>query len=486
VANTYKKRRSGKMKKHLIHCEFSPISAADTFVYRMLHNDPTVKMDMKLLQKFGVNEVGRRQWNKMSEKEKRKMISEHFSKVDISDTLEITGYNRFTSIMKSYLTKGKQSNILINRIKHELGNEELINKNISTDKTELKKLVEIYNSYCAKVLVIDQLYKTNNSGIVTELINQHIYRWIDQISDISNESEGSVKRLQEYKEIINELNTTINKYALTNKVQLTIDENKKKRWSDSFGFDSEWTIKSFSIKSTLNLLFGGYSKLQNEYFIKKLGDKTTYETEFPKKVFENIDALRENACDSVETTIDDVISDVSRWLSVGNWSQDEKTPMSGYYELDEDNTIVKFCKKLIESYNYPKEKVISFLKNYMLNRYTLGYKALEEGAMKRAPARFRPGGCGNTPTNYARSYCILLDTWLIRWSTDGTRPWFNNLYYINQSYLHTSANLDPTLDYYAKENGILAIPNYLGNLLVSDDVVVVSDSEEYSSAEEEK
>jgi hypothetical protein len=334
--------------------------------------------------------------------------------------------------------------------------------------------------------VIDQLYKTNNSRIVTDLINQHIYRWIDQISDISNESEGSVKRLQEYKEIINELNTTINKYALTNKVQLTIDENKKKRWSDSFGFDTEWTIKSFSIKSTLNLLFGGYSKLQNEYFIKKLGEKTTYETEFPKKVFENIDALRENACDSVETTIDDVLKVINGWLSVGNWSQDEKTPMSGYYELDEENTIVNFSKTLIESYNYPKEKVISFLKNYILNRYRITQSpSLEEGAIKRAPARFRPGGCGNAPTNYARSYCILLDTWLIRWSTDGKRPWFNNLYYINQSYLHTSANLDPTLDYYAKENGILAIPNYLGSLILSDEVVVVSDSEEYSSAEEE-
>jgi hypothetical protein len=204
-------------------------------------------------------------------------------------------------------------------------------------------------------------------------------------------------------------------------------------------------------------------------------------------VFENIDALRANACDSVESTIDSVISDVSRWLSVGNWSQDEKTPMSGYYELDEDNTIVKFCKKLIESYNYPKEKVISFLKNYMLNRYRIITQSpsLEEGARKHAPPptdAYPP----HAPTNYARSYCILLDTWLIRWSTDGTRPWFNNLYYINQSYLHTSATLDPTLDYYAKENGILAIPNYLGNLLVSDDVVVVSDSEEYSSAEEEK
>ena len=336
--------------------------------------------------------------------------------------------------MKSYLTKEKQSNILINRIKHELNNEELINKNISTDKTELKKLVEIYNSYCAKVLVIDQLYKTNNSGIVTELINQHIYRWIDQISDISNESESSVKRLQEYKEIINELNTTINKYALTHKVQLTIDENKKKRWSDSFGFDAG-NIKSWSIKSTLNLLFGGYSKLQNEYFIKKLEDKTTYETEFPKKVFENIDALRENACDSVETTIDGVISSLSGWLSVANWSQDEKTPMNGYYELDEDNTIVTFCKKLIESYNYPKEKVISFLKNYMLNRYRIITQSpsLEEGARKRARAptdAYPP----YAPTNYARSYCILLDTWLIRWIRGGRRalgekrPWFNNLY----------------------------------------------------------
>jgi len=42
--------------------------------------------------------------------------------------------------------------------------------------------------------------------------------------------------------------------------------------------------------------------------------------------------------------------------------------------------------------------------------------------------------------------------------------------------------LDPTLDYYAKENGILAIPNYLGSLLVSEELE--EDTEEYSSAEE--
>ena len=32
----------------------------------MLHNDPNVKLDMKLLQKFGINEIGKRKWNKMN------------------------------------------------------------------------------------------------------------------------------------------------------------------------------------------------------------------------------------------------------------------------------------------------------------------------------------------------------------------------------------------------------------------------------------
>ena len=496
IKTTYEKIKevTGPDDGGSIHCGFSPISAADTFVYRMLHNDPKVEMDMKLLQKFGVNEVGRRTWNKMDEKEKRKMISEHFSNADIRETLEITGYNSFTSIMNSYLTKEKQSNILINRIKQELSNEELINKNISTDKDELKKLIEIYNSYCAKVLVIDKLYKTDNSGIVTDLINQHIYRWINQISDISNESEGSVKRLQEYKDIISELNTTIDAYALTQKVfHPKIEESKKKRWSDSFGFasTSSITIANLSVKSTLTYLFGGYSKLQNEYFIKKLGEKGTYVTEFPKKVFENIDALRENACDSVESTIDDVLKAINGWLSIGEWSVNEKTPMSGYYEsvwalsapeVGKENTIVNFSKTLIESYNYPKEKVISFLKNYILMRYVQDIKVWCEGLVGGSDA----DTC--VTANIIKSYSILLDTWLGGWTADGKRPWFNNLYIINKSYLCGSEKLDPTIDYYSHRDSILAVPNYLGSLILSGEEVEEDseDSVEYSSADEEK
>ena len=61
-----------------IKCEFTPLSAADTFVYRMLHNNPYVELDMKLLQKFGINEVGKRKWSKLNDNEKKCFIPWHF------------------------------------------------------------------------------------------------------------------------------------------------------------------------------------------------------------------------------------------------------------------------------------------------------------------------------------------------------------------------------------------------------------------------
>ena len=461
------------MKKNkFITCDFSPISAADTFVYRMLHNDPNVTMDMKLLQKFGVNEVGRRNWNRMDDEQRRDMISEHFSKVDISETLEITGYNEFTSILKKYLSKQKQSTILINRIKQELKNEELINKNISTDKEELKKLIHIYNSYCSKVWVIDKLYKTTNSSVVTDLINQHISRWINQISDLSNESEGSIQRLEEYKDIINELNTTIDNYALLNPIKVNIDTSKKKRWTDSFGIKAEtaFDVCEMTIKTVLKLLFGGYSNLQNEFYLKKLEEDDTYH-DFPNKIFQNIDSLRDNAYDSIEPTIDKVIIKINTIIENPSRIPGPDTPqggytspMIGYYEFDEKkNTIIKFCEELMNLYNYPKDKVIDFLMNYITNRFFLqkGRMSIFEKAMDHgSPSNIVNG------KEYFRSFSILLDSWLCR-SMEIEKKYYNylrNLYFINKSYM-TLVHLDPSVNYLEKYNDILAIPIYFHQLV---------------------
>ena len=76
----------------------------------------------------------------------------------------------------------------------------------------------------------------------------------------------SLKYLQEH---IQKLNETIDTYALLNKVPLIIDENKSKRWTDSFGFDitnDEKHPSKYSMNNLLNYLFKGYGKLQNEFY----------------------------------------------------------------------------------------------------------------------------------------------------------------------------------------------------------------------------
>ena len=499
------KKGSPNVEDRLLH-DFSPISAADTFVYRMLHNDPGVEMDMKLLQKFGINEIGRRQWNKMNESDKREMIKEHFEKADIKDTLEITGYLQFTKIMKDYLTKENQSKILIDRIKQELNNEELIKKNITTDKNELKSLIQLYNSYSSRVWMVDKLFKTNNAGIVTDLINTHISRWISDISDLSNSSDESIKRLEEYKFTINEIREKVDPYALSNNIKMKIDEEKSKRWSDSFGNSFQSYRKGYhSMTQGLKSLIEGYSKLQNEYYINILENENTY-YDFPNNIFTIIDKLRENAYDSVENTIDSVIKKIERSIltksgqDLESWLQQKGSPFTGYYETCEGshNTMIQFCNKLMNDYCYPKEKVVKYLQNYLMKRYGImgvRYGEISNGDIFHINAslhsNLRQGAKAAYGYNneYVKSYIILLDDWWQNMNdNDDNDEYFNNLYFVNKSNLFRANNLypGPEVNYYKEKTKILAIPIYLYALMnVSDQdesyEELSDDGEDYSS-----
>ncbi len=469
-----------------LNYDFSPISAADTFVYRMLHNDPSVEMDVKLLQKFGVNEIGRRAWNKMNEKGKREMIKEHFEEADISDTLEITGYLQFTKILKDYLTKDRQSKILIDRIKQELNNEELIKKNITIDADELQKLIQIYNSYSSRVWVVDKLFKTNNSSIVTDLINTHISRWISDISDLSNDSVASIERLDVYKYVVNEIREKVDPYALSNNIKMKIDEEKGQRWSDSFGksFQAYKDAIPHSMTFGLRSLMEGYSKLQNEYYIRILENENTYD-DFPNNIFSNIDKLRENSYDSVESTIDNVIQKMEQTIitkgdsELENWLQKDKSPFSGYYEVckSSENSIIQFCEKLMNNYCYPKEKIIKYLQNYLTQRYTvMGRVQSDENTFNKFSKVF-----GHVKENYVKSYIILLDDWSQNKNDRDENEYFNNLYFVNKSNLFRANNLQYSQDinYYKEKKNILAIPLYLYGMMGECDES--GDESDYSS-----
>ena len=462
VKTTTEKMKSGSNElSHLV--KFSPITARDTYIYRTLSQNPSFELDMTLLNKFGLNEFGKKTWNRLSLPQKRKCVKEHFSDDtnDTETTLEMTGYTNFKNILNKYLTLGKQSKILTARLRQELMKKENLNKNITKDTNEMKQLIKIYNNYCVKIKTVDTIYKTNHSKLITELISTHIYRWINDISDLSNDKQESIERLEEYKSIIELLDESVDRYALKNKVNLDIKQGSEKRWSDSFGFSIKTadigSDKSprFTLSKVFENLYKGYSSLQNDYYEKKLQDKETYR-EFPKHIFENVDKLRQNRCDNVEDIFDMIISNVL--LGIEKPTGQPKSlidlvdgPHMGYVS-SETNCIQEFCHKLLSHYDYPKDKIIKFLQTYIMDRYAL---YMSSG-----------GAFMDNPIN--KSYTIMLDEWLSYESPQPTiemvSSFWWNLKLVNKSYTYKSNLLDPSINYMEHKQKLLCLPMYLSKL----------------------
>jgi len=467
IINTTKGVINEKYGDKICTYGFAPITARDTFIYRMLHYDCNAELDITLLNKFGINEVGKKRWNSKykTTELKRQFIKEYFAGegVDIDEILEQTGYTNFRHKMNSYLTKDSQSLILINRLKRELQNEDVMNKNITKDVDEMKQLISLYNSYCIRVQTIDKIYESNNSSLVTTLIYNHITRWINDISDLSHDKSESIDRLQEYKLVMLMLRNTIDTYALRNKVSLDISEGKDKRWDDSFGFSikDKYNVSSISPRFTLSRLFDnlykGYSSLQNDFYENQLKDKANY-SNFPLNLFPIIDKLKDNRCDTIEGLIDDIIKlmkDHNFYLDLNDG------PISGMIPGNA-NCIKEFCETLLKQYDYPKEKVIEFVKYYCMDRYRI----------YNTECHPRAGSLGNLTNNLEKSYPLLLDEYLDRSYTDIAPPqdnkFLDNLKLINKSYQYHSNGLDPTIDYMGSKDTILCIPYYLVSLLSVD------------------
>ena len=246
----------------------------------------------------------------------------------------------------------------------------------------------------------------------------------------------------------------------------------------------------FGLKS----LMEGYSNLQNQYYIRILENENTY-YDFPKNIYSNIDKLRENSYDSVESTIDYVILKIEQSIlsksgqDLEGWLQQNKSPFSGYYETCEEsqNTIIQFCEKLMNYYCYPKGKIIVFLKNYLIQRYNVMNVQNENDQLSGISKTIFGKYCHNggrsdkQDIHYVKSYIILLDTW---WQNKGGKDdneYFNNLYFVNKSNLFRSNSLQYSQDinYFKEKNNILAIPMYLYGLMNEDE----SDESEDESEE---
>jgi hypothetical protein len=451
-----------KSKNMKIHCKYSPFSAIDTFIYRMLANNPNVELDMKLLNKFGQNELGRSKWNRSTDKFKKDFIKKHFSECDVNETLEITGYQNFKTQINNYLNKYNQYTIIINRLKYELKQETILSKNITKNINDLKELIKLYNNYSIRINIIDKTFnlknKENNKSLILNIIVRHIENWILNISDISNESEESIQRLEEYKKLFSVLNNDIIKDCLNSKIELsdeTINKNTEK-WLKTTGMENKSKINSITtLRSLFNNIKLGYSKLQNNYYLNKLNVLDTYNN-FPENIFNNLNKLQDNNYDNIEITIQNINEFIIYNLKSISFSSiyDNNNIYRGYISNNRNNNIIiKYCESLIEKFDYPKYKLIEFLHIYMLNRYNIILNSRQDEIFNLKH---------KTDEYYIfHAYPYLLDAWLSELSSTKSisKDW-KNLYIINKSYCNHYLN--PFL-YYNKQD-ILALPLYLKEL----------------------
>ena len=152
-----------------------PLSAEDSYIYRMYEKNPSYELDIKHINKFGFNEYGKSRWNRLKDSAKNTKVKELLSKMNICENLKHSGFYGFQKCLEKMLTKKKQYIYIQNHLIYGL---KLINKNNTIDITEdinqfylyFKRFSEL-NQYYSKEL--DKKYANLN------IFNNHINKYLE-------------------------------------------------------------------------------------------------------------------------------------------------------------------------------------------------------------------------------------------------------------------------------------------------------------------
>ena len=166
-----------------------PLSSEDSYIYRILEQNPESELDMKYINKFGSMEYGRTRWNKLSEEKKKCQFKKLLSDWDMETTLNLTGFNGFKEVLNSYLTSENQKLFVNNHIIYEL-------KNIKdNDKVDINDDIQLFYKYYLKY---KSIHKRIKKGInVMEIFSDYITKYLNdyklKVLDMFIESTKEVK-----------------------------------------------------------------------------------------------------------------------------------------------------------------------------------------------------------------------------------------------------------------------------------------------------
>lgn len=148
------------------------LSCEDSFIYRTYKINPRAELDEKYLNKFGNNEFGKNNWNKLSSKSKKKQMAKLFKKFDYDDRIKSSGYQLFKKVFQEILSDKNQYRYLLNHVRHEVSLVKRTNPEYKNTQKGLTKLSSIRNN----LLELATLFRnpTPDTGLVDHALKVYM------------------------------------------------------------------------------------------------------------------------------------------------------------------------------------------------------------------------------------------------------------------------------------------------------------------------
>ena len=209
--------------------EIIPMSCEDTYIYRMYSKNHNVALDIKYINKFGYNEYGKTRWNRLTDTEKRKKIVDLLKNHDYNDRMLLSGFQKFSLILKNWLSLANQYRLLCNHILYELSiikHPETIDINNDIQQfhcihEKISRLIKLYKIKEPESISIEyskyigDYFNKYYSNVVEKSLNSTADSDIINCENIKENYEELQKLIPteyKYENVIGKINDKLNNY----------------------------------------------------------------------------------------------------------------------------------------------------------------------------------------------------------------------------------------------------------------------------------
>jgi predicted GTPase len=167
-----------------------PIATEDAFICRLYKKNPQIQLDSKYLNRYGVNEMGKSKWGRLSLCEKQDYVLKNMTTENYQEQLIRSGFYGFQETLRNdLLTKNNQREICEYRLKEEV---ELLPPIIKYDIEALQTYISEVNKLNIKCIIIFNVYKSVSDNCLSKIINdfkKYFKSMRIQIVDVKSDSD---------------------------------------------------------------------------------------------------------------------------------------------------------------------------------------------------------------------------------------------------------------------------------------------------------